>query len=84
MGIIVIRRMGHDLHYHSTRSIDKGARGVGKWRAIERRSCSGVEMSARECAAARCLEVKLVIGPFLLCAIPVRILNLGKRVSIGC
>ena len=72
MRIIGIRRTGHDLHYRSTRSLEKGGRGVGKWRAIERRS----ELS----------DLKLVIGPLLLFAIyiSVRIQNLEKRVSIGC
>ena len=54
---IVMFRTVHDLRYHHTRNIEKGARGVGKLRAVERRSRSGEEMSARvrECAAARCL-----------------------------
>ena len=55
MRTIVIRRTGHDLHYPSTRSLEKEGRGVGKWRAIERRS----ELS----------DLKLVIGPLLLFAI---------------
>ena len=58
MRTIVIRRTGHDLHFHSTRSLEKEGRGVGKWRAIERRS----ELS----------DLKLVIGPLLLFAIYIR------------
>ena len=55
MGIIVIRRTVHELHCQYPRSLAKGGRGVDKWRTIKRRSNSGAEVSARECAAARCL-----------------------------
>ena len=44
-----------DLRCHYTRNLEKGGRGVGKLRAVERRSRSGAEVSARECAAARCM-----------------------------
>ena len=57
IGTTIMFRTVHDLRYHHTRNIEKGARGVGKLRAVERRSRSGAEVSARvrECAAARCL-----------------------------
>ena len=52
-GTIVMFRTIHDLRYHYTRNPGKGGRGVGQLRAVERRSRS--EVSARECAAAKCL-----------------------------
>ena len=72
MGIIVIRRTGHDLQYHHTRSVKKGRHRVDKWRAIERHSRSGAEVPARECAAARCLTSKLVLEAFPFLAIRTR------------
>ena len=56
-GTVVMYTTVHNLHYIYTRNLEKRARGVGKLRAVERRSRSGAEVSARvcECAAARCL-----------------------------
>ena len=50
-------RTVHGLRYHYARNLEKGTRGVVKLRAVEGRSRSGEEVSARvcECAAARCL-----------------------------
>ena len=48
-------RTVYDLRYHYTRNLEKGGRGVGKLRAVERRSRSGAEVPAREFAEARCL-----------------------------
>ena len=53
LGTIVMFRTVYDLRYHYTRNLEKEARGVDKLRAVERRSRSGSEVSARECAAAR-------------------------------
>ena len=45
LGTIVMFRTVHDLRHHYTRNLEKGARGVSKLRAVERRGRSGAELS---------------------------------------
>ena len=68
-------RAVHNLRYHYTRNLEKGGRGVGKLRAVERRWCQHVS------APQRGVGLQLVIEAFPLFAISVRILNLGNRVA---